>query len=86
MNETRNETNPLARHLARDSPDGLTFRLEGGKSEGTVHEICEEIRPAAVASAGQSGPDCCTAVIYLHTAVHRLWLTSQALHRCLRSQ
>ena len=27
----------------------------------------------------------CTAMIYLHTAVHRLWLTSHALHTCLRS-
>ena len=44
----------------------------------TVHEICEETGAPAAASAGQSGPDCCTAVIYLHTAVHRLWLTSQA--------
>ena len=32
-----------------------------------------------------SGPGCCAVVIYLHTAVHRLWLTRQALRRCLRS-
>lgn len=38
-----------------------------------------------VAGAGQSGPGCCTAVIYLHTAVHTLWLTSPGVNRCLRS-
>ena len=42
----------------------------------TVHEICEETRAPAAASAAQSRPDCCAAVIYLHTAVHRLCLTS----------
>ena len=49
----------------------------------TVHEICEETGAPAAASAGQSGPDCCTAVIYLHTAVHRLWLTSPGVTQML---
>ena len=42
----------------------------------TVHKICEETRAPVAASAAQSRPDCCTAVIYLHTAIHRLCLTS----------
>src|SRR5271166_1288072 len=42
----------------------------------TVHKICEETRTPVAASAAQSRPDCCTAVIYLHTAIHRLCLTS----------
>ena len=57
----------------------LTSCFWGGEQNRIVHEICEEIRAPAVASAVQPGPDCCTAVIYLHTAVHKLWLTSQAL-------
>ena len=40
-----------------------------------VYEICGETRRASCGECWQSGPDCCTAVIYLHTAVHRLWLT-----------
>ena len=46
----------------------------------TVHEVCEETGAPAAASAGQSDPDCCTGVIYLHTAVHRLWLTSPGVY------
>jgi replication initiator protein RepSA len=42
----------------------------------TVHKICEETRAPVAVSAAQSRPDCCTAVIYLHTAIHRLCLTS----------
>jgi hypothetical protein len=50
-----------------------------------VHEICEQTRRASCGDCWHSGPNCCTAVIYLHTAVHRLWLTSPWLRRCLRS-
>ena len=76
MNETRNETDRLPGHRQpeMDSTTGPSASEAGGRGASCTRCARRSGAPA-VASVGQSGPECCTVVIYLHTAVHRLWVT-----------
>lgn len=51
--------------------DGL-----GHERRASLPAVTQGTKLRSAASAAQSRPDCCAAVIYLHTAVHRLCLTS----------
>lgn len=72
----RPETNP-----SPSSPRVSTMPAIHKRSRVPCTRSAERPGAPAAASAG-SGPDCCAVVIYFHTAVHRLWLTRQALRRC----